>query len=100
MQFAYGNFEYNGRFCHQHLKAVTILVADIDMAHTLILFTKANYLISTRLLIWPLGEVMIGFSIVALFNELDLVVNKNKINKVYKVRTHKSLANLTVNALF
>ena len=43
---------------------------------------------------------MIGFSIVALFNELDLVVNKNKINKVYKVRTHKSLANLTVNALF
>ena len=43
---------------------------------------------------------MIGFSIVALFNELDLVVNKNKINKVYKVRNHKSLVNLTVNALF
>jgi len=41
---------------------------DIDFNHSLILLTKANYLISTCSLIWPLGEVIIGFSIVALFN--------------------------------
>ena len=70
--------------------AVSILVTNIDV----------TYMISTWPLIWPLGEVIIGFSIIPLFNELDLVVNKNKINKVYKVRNHKSLVNLTVNALF
>ena len=53
--------EYLSTFQSRHHYFAT----DID--HTLILLIKANYLISTCSLIWPLGEVIIGFSIVALF---------------------------------